>query len=70
MKRIIWTKQHAFEPKLHVFTMTTDGAIALTYNPELKSKVPEAVQQKAETARHQILAGPLEVPQIDFSTGE
>ena len=63
-------KAGTFEPKLYVFTMTTDGAIALTYNPELKSKVPEAVQQKVEAARQQILAGTLEVPQIDFSAGE
>ena len=63
-------KAGTFESKLYVFTMTTDGAIALTYNPTLKSQVPEAVQQKVETARQQILAGTLEVPQIDFSAGE
>lgn len=63
-------KAGTFESKLYVFTMTTDGAIALTYNPELKSQVPEEVQQKVEAARQQILAGTLEVPQIDFSAGE
>lgn len=63
-------KAGTFESKLHVFTMTTDGAIALTYNPELKSQVPEEVQQKVEAARQQILAGTLEVPQIDFSAAE
>ncbi len=63
-------KAGTFESKLYVFTMTTNGAIALTYNPELKSQVPEAVQQKVEAARQQILAGTLEVPQIDFSAGE
>ena len=63
-------KAGTFESKLYVFTMTTDGAIALTYNPELKSQIPEAVQQKVEAARQQILAGTLEVPQIDFSAGE
>ena len=63
-------KAGTFESKLHVFTMTTDGAIALTYNPELRSQVPEEVQQKVETARQQILAGTLEVPHIDFSAGE
>ena len=63
-------KAGTFESKLYVFTMTTDGAIALTYNPELRSQVPEEVQQKVEAARQQILAGTLEVPQIDFSAGE
>ena len=63
-------KAGTFESKLHVFTMTTDGAIALTYNPVLKDQVSEAVQQKVEAARQQILAGTLEVPQIDFSAGE
>ena len=55
-----------FESKLYVFTMTTDGAIALTYNPALKDKVPETVQREVETARQQILAGTLTVPQLDF----
>ena len=63
-------KAGTFESKLHVFTMMTDGAIALTYNPELRAQVPEEVQQKVEAARQQILAGTLEVPQIDFSAGE
>lgn len=63
-------KAGTFESKLHVFTMTTDGAIALTYNPELRSQVPEEVQQKVETARQQILAGTLEAPQIDFNEVE
>ena len=63
-------KAGTFESKLYVFTMTTDGAIALTYNPELRSQVPEEVQQKVEAARQQILAGTLEVPQIDFSAEE
>ena len=60
-------KAGTFESKLYVFTMTTDGAIALTYNPALKDQVPEEVQQKVEEARQQILAGTLEVPQIDFA---
>ena len=62
-------KERTFEPKVYVFTMTTDGAIALTYNPALKDRVPEAVQQKVEEARLQILADTLEVPQIDFTEG-
>ena len=55
-----------FESKLYVFTMLTDGAIALTYNPVLKDKVPAAVQREVEAARLQILAGTLTVPQLDF----
>ena len=60
-------KEGTFESKLYIFTMTTDGAIALTYNPALKDQVPEEVRQKVEEARLQILAGTLEVPQIDFT---
>ena len=63
-------KAGTFESRLYVFTMTTDGAIALTYNPALKDQVPEEVQRKVEAARQQILAGTLEVPQIDFSAAE
>ena len=63
-------KAGTFESKLHVFTMTTDGAIALTYNPQLRDRVPEEVQQKVETARQQILASTLEIPQIDFAKSE
>lgn len=61
-------REGTFESKLYVFTMTTDGAIALTYNPELVAQVPEEVQQKVEKARLQILAGTLKVPQIDFTS--
>ena len=63
-------KAGTFESKLQVFTMTTDSAIALTYNPALKDQVPKAVQQKIEEARLQILAGTLKVPQIDFAAGD
>ena len=63
-------QNRTFESKLYVFTMTTDGAIALTYNPALKDQVPEEVQQRVEEARLQILAGTLEVPQIDFTEGD
>ena len=63
-------KDGTFESKLYVFTMTTDGAIALTYNPALRDRVPEEVQQKVEEARLQILAGTVEVPQIDFTAGD
>lgn len=59
-------KEGTFESKLYVFTMTTDGAIAFTYNPVLRDNVPEAVQQKVEEAKQQILAGELMVPQLDF----
>ena len=61
-------REGTFQSQLYVFTMTTDGAIALTYNPELKDRVPQEVQQKVEEARQQILSGTLQVPQIDFSS--
>ena len=63
-------KDRTFASKLYVFTMTTDGAIALTYNPALRDQVPTEVQQMVEEARQQILSGTLEVPQIDFSAPE
>ena len=63
-------KERTFKSKLYVFTMTTDSAIAVTYNPALKDQVPQEVQQKVEEARLQILDGTLEVPQIDFTKGD
>ena len=63
-------KNGTFESKLHIFTMETDGAIALTYNPELQDQVPEDVQKRVSEAQAKILAGELEVPQIDFSKPE
>ena len=60
-------QNRTFESKLYVFTMTTDGAIALTYNPALRDRIPKKVQQRIEEARLQILAGTLKVPQIDFT---
>ena len=63
-------KNGTFESKLHIFTMETEGAIALTYNPELQDQVPEDVQKRVSEAQAKILAGELEVPQIDFSKPE
>ena len=63
-------KDGAFKPQIYTFNMITDEAITLTYNPALKDKVPEDVQKTVEAAKAKILAGTLEVPQIDFSEKE
>lgn len=63
-------KNGSFKPQIYTFNMLTDEAITLTYNPALKDKVPEDVQKAVEAAKAKILAGELEVPQIDFSEKE
>ncbi len=63
-------KNGEFKPQIYTFSMLTDEAITLTYNPALKDKVPEAVQKAVEDAKAKILAGELKVPQIDFSEKE
>ena len=63
-------KDGEFKPQIYTFNMLTDEAITLTYNPALKEKVPEDVQKAVEAAKAKILAGELEVPQIDFSEKE
>lgn len=56
-----------FTPQIYTFTMSTDMAISMAYNPNLIDKVPEAVQQKVTEAQAKIIAGELKVPQIDFT---
>ena len=56
-----------FTPQRYTFTMSTDMAISIAYNPTLIDKVPEAVQQKVAEAQAKIIAGELKVPQIDFT---
>ena len=56
-------KKGAFKPQLHLFTMATDVALTLTYNPKLKDKVPKATQKAVEDAKAKILAGELKIPQ-------
>ena len=63
-------KNGEFKPQIYTFSMLTDEAITLTYNPALKDKVPEAVQKAVEDAKAKILAGELKVPQVDFSEKE
>lgn len=63
-------KEGTFKPQIYTFNMLTDEAITLVYNPALKDKVPEDVQKAVEVAKAKILAGELEVPQIDFSEEE
>ena len=56
-------KAGAFKPQLHLFTMATDEALTLTYNPKLKDKVPEDVQKAVEDAKAKIVSGELKIPQ-------
>ena len=56
-------KEGAFKPQLHLFTMATDTALTLTYNPKLKDKVPKATQKAVEDAKAKILTGELKIPQ-------
>lgn len=63
-------KEGTFKPKSYVFTMASDGAIAMNYNPKLKDKVPVAVQKRVEEVKKAILAGNVKVPQIDFEDTE
>ena len=63
-------KNGNFKPQIYTFNMVTDEAITLTYNPALKDKIPADVQKAVEAAKAKILAGELEVPQIDFSESE
>ncbi len=63
-------KEGNFKPKAYVVTMASDGAIAMSYNPDLKHKVPQAVQNMVEEAKRKILAAELNVPQIDFGENE
>ena len=56
-------KEGAFKPQLHLFTMATDEALTLIYNPKLKDKVPEDVQKAVEDAKAKIVSGELKIPQ-------
>ena len=56
-------KAGTFKPQLHLFTMATDTALTLTYNPKLKDKVPEDVQKAVEAAKAKIVSGELKIPQ-------
>ena len=56
-----------FKPQPYLFTMGTDEAITFVYNPQLKDKVPEAVQKAVAEAKAKIIAGELKVPQTYFS---
>ena len=60
-------KDGKFKPQIYTFNMLTDRAITLTYNPEMKEKIPQNVLDKVEEVKAQILSGEFEVPQIDFT---
>ena len=60
-------KDGKFKPQIYTFNMLTDHAIKLTYNPEMKDKIPQNVLDKVESEKSRILSGELEVPQIDFT---
>ena len=65
-----FVRDGTFTPQIYTFTMSTDMAISMAYNPNLIDKVPEAVQQRVTEAQAKILTGELKVPQIDFSENE
>ena len=54
-------------PQVYTFTLSTDEAIALVYNPDLIDKIPQAVKESVAQAQAKILSGALQVPQIDFT---
>ena len=55
--------QGTFKPQLYLFTMQTDEAVTLVYNPALKDRVPEAAQKAVADAKAKIIAGELKIPQ-------
>ena len=59
-----------FKPQPYVFRMGTDEVIDFVYNPQLKDKVPEAVQKAVAEAKAKIISGELKVPQTYFSEEE
>lgn len=60
-------KEGKFKKQIYTFNMLTDQAITFTYNPTMKDKIPQNVQDKVEEVKAQILSGEFEVPQIDFT---
>ena len=58
-------KDGTFTPQVYTYTMSTDRAIDMVYNPALSDKVPDTVKTKVAEAKTKILAGELIVTQID-----
>ncbi len=58
-------KNGTFTPQIYTFTMSTDRAIDMVYNPALMDKVPEAVKTKVTEAQTKILSGELVVTQTE-----
>ena len=58
-------KEGTFTPEIYTYTMSTDRAIDMVYNPALIDQVPEAVKTKVAEAKTRILSGELIVTQID-----
>lgn len=52
-------KEGTFTPQIYTYTMSTDRAIDMVYNPALINKVPEAVKTKVAEAKAEILSGKL-----------
>jgi basic membrane lipoprotein Med (substrate-binding protein (PBP1-ABC) superfamily) len=55
-------KDGTFTPQIYTYTMSTDRAIDMVYNPALIDKVPEIVKTKVAEAKTKILSGELIVP--------
>lgn len=58
-------KDGTFTPQIYTYTMSTDRAIDMVYNPALIDKVPEAVKTKVAEAKTRILSGELVVTQTE-----
>ncbi len=56
-------KDGTFTPQIYTYTMSTDRAIDMVYNPALINIVPEAVKTKVADVKTKILSGELVVTQ-------
>lgn len=63
-------REGTFQPQPYRFTMADNEAITFVYNPDLKDKVPQAVQKAVADAKAEIIAGELKIPQTYLTAAE